>query len=316
MSKLNILVAGFGFVGQSVATALHRQHNVYIDDPEFPSEVRLPNTDYSYFKNIAIDTQNRPDPDWIRDQIDAVIICVATPEKFADGSCDTSNIADVLEKYGPKRYLIKSTVDPAWLESLDIHAGLITYSPEFLRGSNPNADPTQEFLNQKFAIYGGAECAWWHELMRTALPSIEEVRFMSLRQAAFLKYMENCFFATKVTFFNEMYNIYKQLFSFESAFSTSVAESDVSDMAREHHDRLLHQQFDVIVEAIKLDPRIGESHTQVPGPDGKFGYGGHCLPKDIEAMRNVKSHEGKNAVDTPLLDAVVEVNKRYRNGSN
>ena len=124
---------------------------------------------------------------------------------------------------------------------------------------------------------------WWHELFKPVLPQLETVRFCSLEQAAFAKYVENTFLATKVTFFNEMYHIYNEM-----GF----------------------KDFDVMVDAICIDPRIGLSHTQVPGPDGKFGYGGHCLPKDVAAFRNV-AH--RNCAETPLLDAVVKTNDLYRN---
>lgn len=137
--------------------------------------------------------------------------------------------------------------------------------------------------------------------MKAAIPSIEEVRFMTLRQAAFLKYMENCFFATKVTFFNEMHYIYNCLFPVMGIHS-------------------MRHEFDEIVEAIGLDPRVGRSHTQVPGPDGKYGYGGHCLPKDLSAMRNIQKMDPYHSnterdgedISTPLLDAVYEANKKYR----
>ncbi len=80
-----------------------------------------------------------------------------------------------------------------------------------------------------------------------------------------------------------------------------------SEMSKFHDG---FKDFDVMVEAISNDPRVGISHTQVPGPDGKFGYGGHCFPKDIAALRNV-AH--RNCAETPLLDAVIETNERYRN---
>jgi UDPglucose 6-dehydrogenase len=35
---------------------------------------------------------------------------------------------------------------------------------------------------------------------------------------------------------------------------------------------------------LSQDDRIGDTHMQVPGTDGKFGYGGHCFPKDTEAL--------------------------------
>jgi len=47
----------------------------------------------------------------------------------------------------------------------------------------------------------------------------------------------------------------------------------------------------------------------VPGPDGKFGYGGHCLPKDMSALRYITKR-------SPLLDAIVDANEEYRDGED
>ena len=43
---------------------------------------------------------------------------------------------------------------------------------------------------------------------------------------------------------------------------------------------------------VALDDRIGESHTRVPGPDGKKGFGGTCFPKDIESLQNQMNNVG------------------------
>ena len=258
---MNIVIAGYGFVGQAVHEALDRHSKVqlYIDDP----------------------AKDLDEADGLN-QVDAVVVCVATPPN-EDGSCDINNVIDVFEKYGggSVKYLIKSAVDPVFLKAFD-QAGdyNITYSPEFLRGSHAHGKPTDEFLNQTFAIYGGDDCRWWDELFKAVLPNLEEVRYLTLEQAAFSKYLENTFLATKVTFFNEMYQIY---------------------------NLLGFQGFDAMVEAITLDKRIGKSHTQVPGPDGKFGFGGHCLPKDLDALRSLV-----NADRTPLLDTIVDINHEIR----
>ena len=68
--------------------------------------------------------------------------------------------------------------------------------------------------------------------------------------------MNNCFFATKVSFMNEMKLI-----------------SDKCNV-----------DWDMAVEGFVRDGRIGHSHLNVPGPDGKWGFGGSCFPKDIQAM--------------------------------
>ena len=258
---MKIVITGYGAVGQAIeaALSLHPHVEVYVDDP---------------MKGKHFDEYHES---W--DGIDGVVVCVATPQK-EDGQCETKHVQEVFDKYGKTKYLIKSAVDPLYLKTCAPRD--TTASPEFLRGTT-GANPTEDFINQEFAIYGGGEMRWWHELFKPVLPKLETVRFCSLEQAAFAKYVENTFLATKVTFFNEMYNIYKGM-EFED--------------------------FDVMVEAISIDPRIGLSHTQVPGPDGKFGYGGHCLPKDVAALRNA-AH--RSCSDTPLLDAVIDTNDRYRN---
>ena len=71
-----------------------------------------------------------------------------------------------------------------------------------------------------------------------------------------IKYMNNCFFATKVSFLNEMYQI---------------ADACGAD-------------WDMAVEGFVRDGRVGHSHMNVPGPDGKFGFGGSCFQKDLLNM--------------------------------
>ena len=46
----------------------------------------------------------------------------------------------------------------------------------------------------------------------------------------------------------------------------------------------LELDYDKIIEYATLDPRLGDSHWGVPGPDGDFGFGGHCFPKDLSAL--------------------------------
>ena len=74
--------------------------------------------------------------------------------------------------------------------------------------------------------------------------------------AEMIKYLTNNFLTVKVAFANEMYKICESL----------------------------RIDYDKVVEYATLDERLGPSHWGVPGPDGDFGYGGHCFPKDIQAM--------------------------------
>lgn len=259
-----IVIAGFGPVGQAVENVLknHRGIDLYMDDPA---------------KGLNF-------PEEMTDTVDGVIVCVATPMNDA-GFCERKNVEAVFEKYGYVKYLIKSAVTPDILETND-HLD-ITVSPEFLvASSNPNRSSTKEFLEQTFAIYGGGSMRYWHELFKPVLPHLKDVKFCSRDQAAFAKYVENTFLAMKVTFWNQMYEIY-----------TAMGYED----------------FDVMVDAIGVDPRIGTGHSQVPGPDGKFGFGGHCLPKDVNALMNMGSFNGANV---EFLESLLEVNERYRGKEN
>lgn len=261
-TQTNIVIAGYGAVGRAIGQVLSPvlKYDIFIYDPPAGFNPELP------------------------ERVDAVVVCVATPPG-ENGSCDTSSVKHVLEEFGKApNYLVKSAVDPVFLSTESSSGYNITYSPEFLRGSTSN-DPTQDFINSELAIYGGGSMRWWHEMFKPHMPNLKTVRFTSLEQAAFAKYVENCFLATKVTFFNEMYRIYNSL-----------------------GGKFI--DFDIMVEAICNDSRIGHSHTQVPGPDGNFGFGGHCLPKDLAALRHVAA---KSGVDTYLLDAVDNANKVYRN---
>jgi len=256
---MKIIIAGYGAVGKAIYAALEKRGDLdlYVDDP---------NQGFNYPKDMV-------------DNVDAVVVAVATPPTET-GACDTSNIEAVFEKYGDVKYLIKSTTDPDFI--LNHSRKNLTFSPEYLRGTVCN-DPTEEFLNSKFAIYGGGSMRFWHELFVPVLPKLKDVRFMTAYQAAFVKYMLNCFLATKVTFFNQAYEIFK-------AFGG--------------------EEFDVVVDGVCLDPRVGHSHTQVPGPDGQFGFGGHCFPKDVNAFTALGREMG---ADVSFLECVLKTNERQRN---
>jgi UDP-glucose 6-dehydrogenase len=77
-----------------------------------------------------------------------------------------------------------------------------------------------------------------------------------LTHAEMVKYLTNSFLATKVSFANEMYQICEGL----------------------------GVDYDKVIEYATYDKRLGDSHWNVPGPDGDFGYGGHCFPKDVKAL--------------------------------
>jgi UDPglucose 6-dehydrogenase len=96
-----------------------------------------------------------------------------------------------------------------------------------------------------------------------------------------VKYFINCFLATKVSFANEV----KQV-------------CDSMDI-----------DYDKVVEYALYDDRIGRSHLSSPGPDGSCGFGGHCFPKDINALMFLAR---ENDVDPAVLKAVWKKNLEVR----
>ena len=107
--------------------------------------------------------------------------------------------------------------------------------------------------------------------------SMEKVFKTAPVEAAFIKYAINSFLATKVTFFNQLYD--------------AAMELDAS--------------FNNIISGLEMDARLGKSHMRVPGYDGKMGFGGACFPKDVSAF--VKEFKGFT-----LLEEVVKINNDYR----
>ena len=93
--------------------------------------------------------------------------------------------------------------------------------------------------------------------------------------------MNNCYFATKVSFLNEM---------------KLVADKCGVD-------------WDMAVEGFIRDGRIGYSHMSVPGPDGKKGFGGACFTKDTAALINYSNNID---VDMTILKEVVSANNKIR----
>jgi nucleotide sugar dehydrogenase len=214
---------------------------------------------------------------------DGLIICVPTPTT-EDGICDSRIIADILDNvpiYMP--VLIKSTVTPAiatgFSELYDQHS--IVYSPEFLRARSAN----QDFLNQKYIILGGEdpEC-FWQDLFQESLPNCKMVFNCSAEEACLVKYASNSFLALKTSYFNQIYDVCQQT----------------------------GMDFDVVRQLLSQDTRITNDHTMVPGPDGERGWGGHCFPKDTQALIKWTTTIGSPMT---LVESAIQYNNKVRKNS-
>lgn len=217
-------------------------------------------------------------------------VCLPTP-MYEDGSADLSIVEGVLDELasipGNRIAVVKSTIPPGstegWNKKYESAGLRVVFNPEFLTEANALDD----MRNQNRIIIGGPR-PWINsvkQIFQTAFPKVPIIKTSSTT-AEMVKYLTNNFLTVKVAFANEMAQVCEAL--------------DASG---------LNVDYDKVVEYAKYDRRLGDSHWGVPGPDGARGYGGHCFPKDINAMIDVAK---KNGVDPKVLTAAWEKNLEVR----
>ena len=225
----------------------------------------------------------------INDLIDfkpnAIFICVPTPMN-EDFSQDISILKDAIKKLNELNLqsliIIKSTVLPKYIIEIEKQISEFIYNPEFLTEKHAN----QDFIESKLIVFGenNTSAKKLEEIYRDHSKCIcKDYIYTDAIAASLIKYTINSFLATKVTFFNELNSLFNQSGTEES--------------------------WDNFILAIANDPRIGNSHMQVPGHDGRLGFGGACLPKDSNAF-NIYSEEVGEPLS--LLKKVIKTNNKIR----
>ena len=272
--KQKIGIVGNGFVGGAVKFGFSAQ--VGCD-----AEVRVYDKNPSKSTHTLEETVN---------ESDYIFLSVPTPAN-RDGSINTDvldsalNDIDVVSER-ENIILIRSTVIPGTTWTLQNHYEDLNllFNPEFLTERSANFD----FINQSRFIIGSEESKKGKSNSEQFVKLIEDrfgncvaVLETNYETAEMIKYMSNCFFATKVSFMNEM----KLL-------------ADASNV-----------DWNMAVEGFVRDGRIGHSHLNVPGPDGRWGFGGSCFPKDIQALI---SYEDSLGIDTHTLKGAWNTNLTVR----
>jgi UDPglucose 6-dehydrogenase len=189
-----------------------------------------------------------------------LFISLPTPSNL-DGSINLDTIYECLEQINEIKdskaiILLRSTMIPGSTKLLqDKYPELkIVFNPEFLTEKNANED----FINQSRIILGGEKILTERvaELYKKRFGTEKKIIETTFETAELIKYMNNCFLATKVSFMNEM---------------KLISENCNAD-------------WEKAVYGFSQDERVGKSHISVPGHDGKLGFGGSCLPKDVQAL--------------------------------
>ena len=290
-------IIGQGFVGSAVREKFKEDFKVYTYDKfnDDLSKIYTPNLIDSISGLNAIPDKNIVLRDVIENS-DYVFVCVPTP-MYEDGECDTRIVDSVIQdihcecqSIGKNITIVcKSTMPPGTSERLNKLSDRVNvlFSPEFLTEANS----IEDFKNQTRLIIGTPEGHHHNpdidvirESFNVAFPKAEIVNMKS-SEAEMVKYTTNLFLATKISFFNDIYELCQSL----------------------------NLDYNNIKDATLKDPRIGNSHTAVPGPDGDRGYGGHCFPKDMQAIIYMANSIG---VKIPTLNGAEKTNNIVRSNKD
>jgi GDP-mannose 6-dehydrogenase len=300
---MRVSVFGIGYVGAVSAGCLAKDgHEVVAVDPNAAKVATLnggrspivePGLDVVIAEQVAAGRLRAvADPATAIGQTDLSFVCVGTPSRF-NGSLDTGYVLRAAEEIGSAlkakaayhTVVVRSTILPGTMEGTIIPAlarasgktpgaGFgVAYYPEFLREStairdyyDPGAIVFGAFDDDREAIDRLTE-------LSAHLPVAPQI--VPIRTAEAIKYANNCWHAVKISFANEMGNIFK----------ASGIDS--------------HLVMDILCSDTRLN--ISRAYMK-PG----FAFGGSCLPKDLRALR-FRARELD--VPTPVLDSTLLANE-------
>lgn len=298
----DVTVIGLGFVGLTTAAFFaNRGANVHgidnnIERNELLTQMKIPffEPKLGEYVKKAFLTKRLTVGDDIQDGTKLsryLFICVGTPMTL-EGKVDLTSITKVSKDIGRalktidnyKIVCVKSTVPPKTTENL-IAAKIeqesskerykdfgITFIPEFLSEGSAINDIAKPHKNVIGANDPKSLLSIDNLMRRIYRRQITTIK-TNIISAELIKYANNAFLATKISYINTIANI-----------CNTLPGADV----------------DVIARALGLDPRIGNQFL-VAGP----GYGGSCLPKDLSGFILSCRETGYEPI---LLKAVEEVN--------
>ena len=239
---MKVAIIGYGFVGKATEYLLQRgDSEIFIHDPLLGYSIEL------------------DDPVW--DEIEFAFVCVPTPTNPETGALDASvAVQEALILPNTCVPVIRSTLGPDHVYRFPERT---IFMPEFLRESSWKSDVDDPALPLIFGASAPAVAPWLPipegaancrivNLMN-ALHTGKRILFVDSELACMYKVARNTALAMTVAVANQLS---------EACEVTGVNYSDLSEMLTD-------------------DPVLANSHWDVPGPDGKSGFGGKCLPKDL-----------------------------------
>jgi UDP-glucose 6-dehydrogenase len=211
---------------------------------------------------------------------DFALICVDTPSTD-HGAADVGNVRDAVAQVpGGPHIVVRSTVPPGTCARLaDELARDISHWPEyvgetrFLAQEWPGAGPTGNFV--VLGLGAGPEAREFAEVLAHLYGPQAPMHLVTPTESETAKYMENTFFAVKVSFVNEW---------------RRITEAVGGDWHR-------------VREAWLADPRVSRDHSQAFAQ--LPGFSGKCLPKDLAAAIAFGNALG---MKIPLMEGTLESN--------
>lgn len=210
---------------------------------------------------------------------DVVFICTPTPMSD-DGSCNTSIVEETVAWVEAPLMIIRSTVAPGTTDRLrEKYNKHIVFQPEYL--GETVAHVFGSMAEREFVVLGGTpeDVSAAADFYKHYYNAYVRFYFGDAMTAELCKYMENAFYAMKVTFVNEFY-----------------------DIAKAHG-----ADFNQLRELWLADTRISRDHTLVY-PDNR-GFSGKCLPKDCNAI--VHSSRQRD-YEPEFMAACLKINDKFQ----
>jgi len=260
MHKIGII--GQGFVGNAIYQSMKNAFEVITYD--LKSGLRI---NGRFISPLVYGSKNGNDNislayQYIADNVDGpVFICLPTPMGI-NGQCDTAILEDAIVRLNECKLssiftlIIKSTIPPGTTEEFSKKYPNINFcfNPEFLTARTA----VEDFANQTYTIIG-ADNLFSGDIVEDMYygwnPKLDIIH-TSTKIAEMVKYVRNCFYAVKLSYANEIYQICQKI----------------------------GIDYNKVIKYTKLSPWAGEQHWSVPGPDGKVGWGNFCFPKDLNAL--------------------------------
>ena len=212
---------------------------------------------------------------------DLIFLCLPTPYDYHTKEYDKSSIFEICNRLKESEYkgiiILKSTVEPKTTFHIVEKTNLnIIHNPEFLTASTA----TNDFSNQKHIVLGYPK---QHDLnvynslitfYKKYYPN-SDYSIIDSTESELMKLTCNCFYAVKIQYFNEIYELSQKL----------------------------NIDYNVVRNTVLKNGWINPMHTNVPGTDGNLSYGGMCFPKDTNAFNQFLI---RNNTINKVLNATIE----------